>query len=131
MITKAEWVKRFIEIGISLEHALIAADEIEAEMSGATVDKKALARRKRNQRHYQKKKALKNESVLKGLNERLKTSENVLNVLNGKYVVKQGTPQGDAWHGYYRQTKGTGLPYSKHLDGWEVPSEWPPNYRAA
>ena len=44
-------------------------------------------------------------------------------------VVKQGTPQGQAWERYTRQTKSKGVPWTNGV--WRFPSEWPPVVQAA
>lgn len=44
-------------------------------------------------------------------------------------VVKRDSPQGNAWEAYSRATKGKGLPWVNGV--WHLPSEWPPELRAA
>lgn len=98
----------------------------------APIDKKALARRKRNQRAYQKAKGKKEQSVLNGLNDRLKASEKSEYVLiNGKFLIMKGTPEHDAWSRSLR-AQGKLVPESGQLGGgWLFDTPFPPGHRSA
>lgn len=49
---------------------------------------------------------------------------------DGRFYVRQHTPQFDAWSAHLRATKGTGSPIDKY-GGWTFATEWPPGHAPA
>lgn len=74
-------------------------------------------------------------ALTKSQDETLKGIEAKISGAAGKLVVlisvKRGTPAYDAWIAYYRRRSPTGKTFHENLDAITVPSEFPPQEKAA
>jgi uncharacterized protein YdaU (DUF1376 family) len=61
-----------------------------------------------------------------GFKEQSDRNAKVLAERGPTIFVRHESPQWDAWNRYLKATSGRGAVYSSRTNGWEFPSEWPP-----